>query len=129
MISTPSDLVTSLFDSSARPADLQLMPVISARAAFQDVLHERCLLVDARPRRRRTVEGEVSEELTPIRLDALGPADQLKGERVVVLGADALTSSAVREVLVRNGARRVEEIGGGFGAWLAAGLPVATRVA
>jgi rhodanese-related sulfurtransferase len=114
---------------------------VSARAAYQDVLYGRAVLVDIRPADQRAAEGEVSGSLAPVvverdvqarsydpRLGAWLP--QLGSEaRVILLCQEGRASSLVVEVLARSGVRRAADVAGGFAAWRAAGLPVSAGTA
>jgi len=110
---------------------------ISARAAFQELLHDRAVLVDIRPAAQRLTEGEVAAHLGPLvvernvlewrfdprsasRLPVAGP-----DTRVVVLCQEGYTSSLAADSLLRLGVRRATDVVGGFRAWREAGLPVA----
>jgi rhodanese-related sulfurtransferase len=101
-------------------------PRVSARAAFQEVLHGRAVLVDARPAALRAVEGDVAAALRPVALEpaaVVHAAPALVGARVVVLCHDGAASPEAVDVLVRLGVRRATDVVGGFRAWRAAGLP------
>lgn len=109
-------------------------PAVSARAAFQDMLHGRAVLLDLRPATDRAAEGEVAAHLGPLvvadpdrpwGVAAAGAARALAAvpdRQVVVLGrsAEALLDA---ESLSQLGHRRVAVIRGGFRAWHEAGLP------
>jgi rhodanese-related sulfurtransferase len=100
---------------------------VSARAAYQDVLHHRAVLA----------EGEVAAHLAPLvvernvlewRFDPrhearlpLAAADL----RVLVLCQEGYTSSLAADALLRIGVRRATDVVGGFRAWNEAGLPTA----
>jgi rhodanese-related sulfurtransferase len=108
---------------------------VSARAAYQEVLFGRAVLVDIRPQAQRQQYGEVHADLAPVviernvlewRLDPRHPsclpiADL--GLRVILICQEGFTSSLAADVLLRLGIRRSTDIVGGFAAWLAAGLP------
>ena len=112
---------------------------VSARAAFQEVLYRRAHLVDIRPAAQREREGEVAEHLGPLvvernvlewRFDPRHAARLPEAgfeARVIVLCQEGYTSSLAADALVRLGVRRATDVVGGFAAWRAAGLPVATR--
>lgn len=110
---------------------------ISPRAAYQEVLYGRALLVDIRPAAQRAVEGEVAPHLGALvvernvlewrfdpRHDARLPAAGFD-VRVVVLCQEGYTSSLAADSLLRLGVRRATDVVGGFRAWREAGLPVA----
>lgn len=110
---------------------------VSARAAFQEVLYGRAVLVDIRPAAQRAAEGEVAEHLRPLvvernvlewrfdpRHEARLPQAGFEA-RVIVLCQEGYTSSLAADALVRLGVARATDVVGGFAAWQAAGLPVA----
>jgi rhodanese-related sulfurtransferase len=110
---------------------------ISARAAYQEVLYGRAVLVDIRPAAQRAREGEVAPHLRPLvvernvlewrfdpRSDARLPVAG-HGMRVIVLCQEGYTSSLAADSLARLGVERATDVVGGFRAWREAGLPVA----
>jgi rhodanese-related sulfurtransferase len=108
---------------------------VTARAAYQEVLFGRAVLVDIRPQAQREQEGEVHPDLFPLviernvlewRLDprhgsSLPIADL--GLRVILICQEGYTSSLAADVLLRLGIHRSTDIIGGFAAWRSAGLP------
>jgi rhodanese-related sulfurtransferase len=112
----------------------RLAPV-SARAAYQEVLFGRAVLVDIRPQRQREQQGDVHPNLTPVvierkdlewRLDPRHPshlpiADL--GLRVILICQEGDTSSLAADVLLQLGIHRSTNVTGGFAAWRSAGLP------
>ncbi|GAB3435579.1 hypothetical protein GCM10027517_04880 [Phycicoccus ginsengisoli] len=110
---------------------------VSARAAYQEVLYGRALLVDIRPAAQRAAEGEVAAHLGPLfvernvlewRFDPRSAARRPEAgfeTRVIVLCQEGYTSSLAADALLRLGIRRATDIVGGFRAWREAGLPVA----
>jgi rhodanese-related sulfurtransferase len=108
---------------------------VSARAAYQEVLFGRAVLVDIRPQRQREQEGEVHPDLAPVVIERnvlewrLDPrhASSLPiahlGLRVIVLCQEGYTSSLAADALLRLGIHRSTDIIGGFAAWRNAGLP------
>jgi rhodanese-related sulfurtransferase len=108
---------------------------VSARAAYQEVLFGRAVLVDIRPQLQREQEGEVQAELAPIviernvlewRLDPRHEASLPIADldlRVIVICQEGYTSSLAADVLARLGIHRSTDIIGGFAAWRSAGLP------
>ena len=104
---------------------------LSARAAYQEALHGRAVLVDIRPQAQRAQEGEVHPGLAPLviernvlewRLDPrsearIGLADPHR--RVVVLCQEGYTSSLAADALLRLGLHRATDVAGGFAAWRA----------
>jgi rhodanese-related sulfurtransferase len=110
---------------------------VSARAAFQELLYGRAVLVDIRPAGQRAAEGEVAERLGPLVVERnvlewrFDPRHEARlpeagfGARVIVLCQEGYTSSLAADALVRLGVVRATDVVGGFAAWRAAGLPVA----
>ena len=112
---------------------------LSARAAYQEVLFGRAVLVDIRPQEQRQREGEVHPDLTPVvidrnvlewRLDPRHPSSLPiadLGLRVILICQEGYASSLAADVLLRLGIHRSTDIIGGFAAWRAAGLPSRDR--
>ena len=110
---------------------------VSARAAYQDVLHHRAVLVDIRPAAQRAVEGEVAAHLAPLVVERnvlewrFDPGHEARlpqaaaDLRVLVLCQEGYTSSLAADALLRIGVRRATDVVGGFRAWKEAGLPTA----
>ncbi len=110
---------------------------ISARAAYQQVLYGRAILVDIRPAAQRAAEGEVAGHLSPLVVERnvleLGfdprsaAALPVAGydARVIVLCQEGYTSSLAADALVRLGIHGATDVVGGFRAWREAGLPTA----
>jgi rhodanese-related sulfurtransferase len=112
---------------------------VSARAAYQEVLHGRAVLVDIRPAQQRAAEGEVAPHLGALVVERnvlewrFDPRHEARlpvagvGTRVIVLCQEGYTSSLAADALVRLGVGRATDVVGGFAAWRSAGLPVAYR--
>ena len=110
---------------------------LSPRAAFQEVLHRRGLLVDIRPDAQRTAEGVVHPSLGPLVVERnvlewrFDPRHEARlpqagfDTRVIVLCQEGYTSSLAADALVRLGVVRATDVVGGFAAWRGAGMPVA----
>jgi len=110
---------------------------LTARAAYQEVLYERAVLVDIRPAAQRQQEGEVDPRLRPLviernvlewRLDPRSAASLPVADfdrRVIVLCQEGYTSSLAADALVRLGLHRATDVVGGLAAWRRAGLPMA----
>lgn len=110
---------------------------VSARAAYQEVLHGRAVLVDIRPAAQRAFEGEVAPHLGPIVIERnvlewrLDPRHEARlpiaayNARVLILCQEGFTSSLAADALLRLGIHRATDIVGGFRAWREAGLPTA----
>lgn len=114
---------------------------ISARAAYQLLLHHRAVLVDIRPEAQRHAEGEVDPALHPVviernvlewRLDPRSGAHlpwAAYDVRILVLCQEGYASSLAAASLVRLGLTKATDIVGGLRAWRDAGLPLAERAA
>ena len=123
-------------DDQLRDARSRLARV-SPRAAYQEALYGRAVLVDIRPAAQRAIEGRVAEHLAPLvvernvlewRFDPRSESRlQMAGfdTRVIVLCQEGYTSSLAADSLLRLGIRRATDIVGGFRAWREAGLPTA----
>lgn len=110
---------------------------VSARAAYQEVLHGRGVLVDIRPAAQRAAEGEVAPCLGPLVVERnvlewrFDPRHEARlaiasfDTRVLVLCQEGYTSSLAADALLRLGIHRATDVAGGFRAWREAGLPVA----
>jgi rhodanese-related sulfurtransferase len=108
---------------------------VSARAAYQEVLYGRAVLVDIRPAAQRLAEGEVAMHLAPLVVERNGlewrfdPRHEARlpeagfERRVIVLCQEGFTSSLAADALLRLGVRRATDVVGGFRAWRDAGLP------
>lgn len=108
---------------------------VSARAAYQEVLFGRAVLVDIRPEAQRRQEGEVHPDLAPVVIERnvlewrLDPRHEASlpiadlGLRVILICQEGYTSSLAADVLLRLGIHRSTDIIGGFAAWRDAGLP------
>jgi rhodanese-related sulfurtransferase len=111
---------------------------VSARAAYQEALYRRALLVDIRPAAQRAVEGEVAPHLGVLVVERnvlewrFDPRHDARLDvatfdtRVVVLCQEGYTSSLAADALLRLGIHRATDVVGGFRAWREAGLPVAS---
>ena len=112
---------------------------VSARAAYQEVLYGRAVLVDIRPAAQRAAEGEVAPHLHPLVVERnvlewrFDPRHESRlpvagfATRVLVLCQESYTSSLAADALLRLGVQRATDVVGGFRAWREAGLP-STRV-
>jgi len=110
---------------------------VSARAAYQEVLYGRALLVDIRPAAQRLVEGEVAAHLGALVIERnvlewrFDPRHEARlpiaayDTRVLVLCQEGFTSSLAADALLRLGIRRATDVVGGFRGWREAGLPIA----
>ncbi len=110
---------------------------VSARAAYQEALYGRAVIVDIRPAAQRAAEGEIAGHLAPLivernvlewrfdpRHEARLPVAGFE-TRVIVLCQEGFTSSLAADALLRLGIRRATDVVGGFRAWREAGLPTA----
>jgi rhodanese-related sulfurtransferase len=110
---------------------------ISVRAAYQEVLYGRGVLVDIRPAAQRAFEGEVAAHLGALVVERnvlewrFDPRHEARlpiaayDTRVLVLCQEGFTSSLAADALLRLGIRRTTDVVGGFRAWREAGLPIA----
>jgi rhodanese-related sulfurtransferase len=110
---------------------------MSARAAYQLLLHGRAVLVDIRPASERRADGEIDPALGPVVVDAallerrFDPRSTVRfpwvtdETRVLVLDQEGYASSLAAATLVRLGLTRATEVVGGLRAWREAGLPLA----
>ena len=108
---------------------------VSARAAYQEVLYGRAVLVDIRPQAQRDHQGEVHPDLSPVVIEhdvlalRLDPSDPWSlpiadlGLRVIVICQEGYASSVAAEALRRLGVHRATDVVGGVAAWRDAGLP------
>ena len=109
---------------------------VSARAAYQEVLYGRAVLVDIRPTAQRAFEGEVAAHLGALVVERnvlewrFDPRHEARlpiaafDTRVLVLCQEGFTSSLAADALVRLGIHRATDVIGGFRAWRESGLPV-----
>lgn len=133
--STSSDhWVTTLFASRpARPSPAVVgVDTVSARSAFQSVVHGRATLVDVRTPGAVLTQGSVHPDLAPVVLDnsagysrgAAALASLARpGVPLIVLADDDAAAARIWTALRRLTTRRVLVLGGGFAAWKADGLP------
>jgi rhodanese-related sulfurtransferase len=111
---------------------------VSPRAAYQEALYGRAVLVDISPAAPRAVAGEGAGHLAPLvvernvlewrfdpRAESRLPMAGFE-TRVIVLCQEGYTSSLAADSLLRLGVRRATDVVGGFRAWREAGLPVAS---
>jgi len=108
---------------------------VSARAAYQEVIFGRAVLVDIRPQAQREREGQVHGDLAPVviernvlewRLDPRIPSSLPMADldlRVIVICQEGYTSSLAADALLRLGVHRSTDVVGGFAAWCTSGLP------
>ncbi|WP_179503798.1 rhodanese-like domain-containing protein [Nocardioides daedukensis] len=107
----------------------------SPRAAFQEALTQRAILVDIRPAAQRVEEGEVHPLLSPLVIERnvlewrLDPRSSSRIEqaaydaRVIVLCQEGYTSSLAAAALRQLGVSRATDVIGGYAAWREAGMP------
>lgn len=110
---------------------------VSPRAAYQELLYGRGVLVDIRPAAQRAAHGEVAASLAPLvvernvlewRFDPRHEARLPQAAfdlRVLVLCQEGYTSSLGAHALQQLGIYRATDVVGGFRAWREAGLPTA----
>lgn len=109
---------------------------IGVDQAFEEV-RDGAILVDIRPAAQRAAEGQVHCSLGPLVIERnvlewrFDPRSKARieqaayGARVIVLCQEGYTSSLAADALRSIGIARATDVGGGFAAWRAAGLPVA----
>ena len=126
---------TTLFSAGPAGTARTRLERLSARAAFQEVLYGRAVLVDIRPAAQRAAEGEVAESLAPLVVERnvlewrFDPRHEARlpqagfDARVILLCQEGYTSSLAADALVRLGVARATDVVGGFAAWRSAGLP------
>lgn len=132
----PSDLwVTSLFASrpAQPPSSSAAGDAVSARSAFQAVVHGRATLLDVRTAEAVASQGRVHPDLFPLALRmATGRGSGLSvqpaaipgpGVPLIVMADDDQTARRVSVALRHLTARKVVVLRGGFEAWHADGLP------
>lgn len=128
-----TSLVTSLFSgasTSQDPADTRVSP----RAAFQDALYGRTILIDLRPSALRAAEGNLPERLGPLVLNGatgggLRDIARLAVETSVTLvSSDGLRAQRMADLLNRSGLW-ANAVSGGIVGWRSAGLPLAPAAA
>ena len=110
----------SVADATATALSPDRRRRLSPRAAFQELLFERALLVDIRPRDQRAIEGEIAPALHR------GPI-VASGRRLILLCQDGRVSSRAADSLVGLGVHHTTDVVGGFAAWRSLGLPVRDR--
>lgn len=99
---------------------------ISARSAYQDSLYERAILVDIRPNLVRRRDGELPAHLDAAVVEARELITWLvehSGRRVILVSDDGVEAAGIASALSEVRLASPGHLTGGFGAWLAAGLP------
>ncbi|MDO5626815.1 MAG: hypothetical protein Q4G43_00710 [Mobilicoccus sp.] len=121
---TVTALLTSLF---AGPT-LRGENVTTARAAFQDALYERSVVIDLRPAPARAVDGSLGVDAVVVDdpRDALAVVQRVAQHSAVVLvSSDGVFAARIAAHLRMLGLPWVDAVDGGFHAWRSAGLPLA----
>lgn len=119
-------LVTSLFSTGLRPRGAEATSGASPRAAFQDALYGRAVLVDIRPGSVRALRGAPDAPHRAIEATGAGLSQILTlGEQypVLLLSADGTSARHIASLLRESGLAWVDSVDGGFAAWERAGLP------
>jgi hypothetical protein len=104
--------------------DTSLAPVraaLSPRAAYQEALYGRAVVVDLRSARRRARDGDLPAEITSAVVDRLELGRWLReslASRVLLLDDDGARAGG----LAGGSDPRVTSVDGGFAGWVAAGL-------
>ncbi|UFU04071.1 hypothetical protein LQF12_05635 [Ruania suaedae] len=111
---------------AARPAPVEHGTALSVRAAYQEALYERSLLVDLREDHERELGG-----IHPALAAATLPPRELLGHLinttdlrpVVLISEDGRLAQETAETLAELDLAQVRYAVGGFEAWKQAGLP------
>jgi len=139
--STAISWETNQFSGSTPSRTTGTTTRVSARAAYQLLLHGRAVLVDIRPEAQRCAEGEVDPALGPVVIERnvlewrLDPRSSARlpwaayDARILVLCQEGYASSLAAATLVRLGLVGATDVVGGLRAWREAGLPLAERAA
>lgn len=103
---------------------------LSARAAYQQALFGRAVIVDLRTANVRAREGEVDPTLKPVllrpsELPAWLAATAQRVVNVLLLSADG-TEAAVTAATLAQAEAATQVVRGGFSAWRQQGMPVAS---
>lgn len=118
-------LLTSLF-AGTRLAMSQ--DATSARAAYQDALYGRCVLVDLRPPAARLAAGDLDVGAVTFSADhgsAISAVRHLaENGPVALVSSDGVLAARVAQNLRALGLTWVDAVAGGFDAWRSAGLPI-----
>ena len=127
---TVTALLTSLFAGTT----LKGAGTTSARAAYQDALYGRAVIVDLRPTPARLADGDLGVDT--VLLDPAHPAQGLSQVRrmaedsaVVLVSTDGVLARRIADHLHSAGLPWVDAVDGGFAAWRAAGLPITAQAA
>ena len=121
--------ITRLFADSTVAAP-QAPALTSPSAAYQDALYERAYVVDLRTGFTRTHQGAFADDLGVV-VDPTSPSGYAELVRLagiaplVLVTSDGSHALRISEHLRSLGMPEVSALRGGFGAWLAYGLPVA----
>jgi rhodanese-related sulfurtransferase len=101
---------------------------VSARAAYQDALHSRAVVVDLRPADDRAGSGAIHPDLGAITIEPRELPTWLvhtgRGADAILLTEDGALAAELATGLDAVGIARTTYVAGGFTAWRAAGLPV-----
>ncbi len=128
---TNDDLwITRLFADSTLAAATTAV-LTSPAAAYQDSIYDRGVLVDLRTHFTRTHQGAFASDLPVVTIDPASPsgyADLVNlaaTTPLVLVTSDGSHALRLSQHLHSLGLPEVSALRGGFGAWLASGLPVA----
>lgn len=100
---------------------------LSPRAAFQEALHRRAVLIDIRRPAQRLARGSISPQLEPVIADLTtlgGRLAESQGDQVILVDQTGEESREICDSLRRFGRGRVRHVTGGFDAWVQDGMPV-----
>ena len=122
--------ITRLFADSTQAAAPTAV-LTSPSAAYQDAIYDRSVLVDLRTGFTRTHQGAFASDLGVVVIDPSSPsgyADLValaSTAPLVLVTSDGSHALRLSEHLHSLGLPEVSALRGGFGAWLAYGLPTA----
>jgi len=107
--------------------------ITSARAAYQDALYGRAVLVDLRPAPARAADGELGLDAFTFDSDHGRPAAAVRriaeSTPVVLISSDGVLAARIAAQLRGLGLTWVNAVDGGFAAWRSAGLPIQRSLA
>ncbi|TWP36077.1 rhodanese-like domain-containing protein [Leekyejoonella antrihumi] len=120
-VATPADphWQTQLFASDVCRSSA-VRDRLSPRAAYQDLLYGRAVLIDLRPDAERAAQGEVHPDLGGMITALAVPQDDAP---VILLCQEGDASLVAVQSMRRSGRTRVTDVEGGFHAWRDLGLP------
>ncbi|TDE97311.1 hypothetical protein EXU48_03655 [Occultella glacieicola] len=113
---------------NAGPIHTAADQAVSARAAFQSVLHSRAVVVDLRPDATRSRSGAIHPDLGAVVIHPRELPTWLvhtgRDTDAILLTEDGTLATELATGLDAVGIARPSYVTGGFTAWRSAGLPV-----